>query len=392
MLFPLRHNRRLRSSPWLTMLLIAINGLVFAGSFGASQQAELLPTDPLCKYYLWPVGEGFQWWQLFSSAFLHADMWHLGGNMLFLWIFGGAVEDRFGKLGFLAFYAAGAAAAGGLYLATGPTDPMLGASGAISAVSGAFLVLFPQVRIQIVYLLFFVGTFEISAMWVLLFYFAKDGVFFLLTHNQADAGVAYVAHIGGFVLGFAVAAGLLATKLLARETEWDLLAMIQHWRRRQAFKRVAASTPVWRHDTAPLQAGAKGKQKANADLNMPPLVLAQREGIFYFVAHAQMQEAAAAYGALLKDHPGQVLPEQTQHDLAALLMKNGAHAESAQAFRLLLKHYPKRPDRAQTQLLLALLCQKYLGQQAEAQQLLKDALPKLEGAEKKMAENMLAAA
>ncbi len=403
MFFPLRHNRRLRSTPWLTFLLIAVNGLVFAVTFDQIRNSGFAPPEAdraylqehfhALAYYLWPVNDGFHWWQLFSSAFLHADLWHLGGNMLFLWIFGGAVEDRFGKLGFLAFYAAGAAASGGLYLATGPADPMLGASGAISAVAGAFLVLFPRVRVQVVYWLFFIGTVELSAVWVLLAYLGMNLFYFTAEQLRATPGhVAYAAHLGGFALGMAVAAGLLATKLLARETEWDLLALIQHWRRRQAFKQVAAGAPVWQTDTLrPAGKLAKGKGDSKAP-SVSPMVLAQREGIFYFAARAQWQEAAAAYGALLRDHPDQVLPEQTQHDLATLLMRNGSHTEAAQALRLLLKHYPKRPDRAPTQLLLALLCQKYLGQAAEARQLLTEALPQLEGVEKKMAENMLAPA
>src|SRR5437016_4501340 len=115
MFFPLRHDRRLRSTPWLTMSLIVVNAAVFIATAGMVHRSDLAQMEaekelarpelwaqfPVLKFYLWPADDGFAWWQLFSAAFLHADFMHLAGNMLFLWIFGGAVEDRLGKLGFL---------------------------------------------------------------------------------------------------------------------------------------------------------------------------------------------------------------------------------------------------------------------------------------------------
>lgn len=398
MFFPVRHDRPLHSTPWLTMGLIGANILVFAATArqvaGAPGLADavkepalreaLFAASPTLKHYLWPVGGGFAWPQLASCAFLHADIWHLGFNMLFLWIFGGAVEDRLGKAGYLALYAGGGAASAGLYLAAGPDLPMIGASGAIAAVTGAFLVLFPRVRVKVVMFYFLITWFEVPATLVLLFYFGKDLVFFLLerTSPSGGSGVAHAAHLGGFALGFLLAAGLLAAKILPREPQWDLVALIQHWRRRQAFKRVAKQGGPWVRDAA----HDTGREPAKGE---SPLLLARREGIFHFVRKNQPQEAAAAYAALLADHPGQVLPEQVQHDVAAQLMQNGDHAPAAEAFRLLLAHYPRRADRAQTQLLLALLCARYLSRGEEAQILLKDALPRLEGAEKAMAETLL---
>lgn len=390
MFFPVRHDRPLRSTPWLTMALIVANMVVYVLTARAVAQAEtaqietgLGPADlwaafPVTRFYLWPVGGGFEWRQLASCAFLHADFMHLAFNMLFLWIFGGAVEDRLGKAGFLALYAAGAAASGGLFLATGPDVPMLGASGAIAAVTGAFFVLFPRVRVMVVMWFLLLHWFEVPATLVLLFYFGLDLVSFL---TKQGGGVAHAAHLGGFLLGFLVAAGLLATKILKREPQWDLLALFQHWRRRKRFQEIS------REGGGPWLHGRPAAAKtANAT---PPLLLARREGIFHFIRKSQLQEAAAAYAALLADHPDQVLPEQIQHDLAALLMQNGAHAEAAQAFRLLLAHHPRRADRAETQLLLALLCARYLDRQEEAQILLKEAVGKLEGADKALAESLL---
>lgn len=393
MFIPLRHDRRLHSTPWLTMALIVANVVVFMATTaqirlsGASnlEREALWLEFPVLKFYLWPAGDGFRWWQLFTAAFLHADFMHLAGNMLFLWIFGGAVEDRLGKIGYLAFYTAGAAAASGLYLATGPDGPMLGASGATTAVSGAFLVLFPQVRIQIVYWFIMIGSFEVPALWMLLGYFLKDAVFFMLDYGQdTSGGTAYAAHIGGFVLGILVASTLLVTKLLAREPQWDLWAMLQHWRRREKFRALAKNNGApWLGTPAGGLLNANGKGK---EAPLTPAILAARELI---AKQPDLAQAAQSYAGLLALDPTQVFHEARQADLAGALMQAGRHNESAQAYRLLLAHYPRRADHAKTQLLLALLCQRYLGKPDEAKALLAEALPKLEGAEKAMAEGML---
>jgi membrane associated rhomboid family serine protease len=146
-----------------------------------------------------------------SSMFLHGGWVHLGGNMLFLWIFGNNVEDRLGRVRYLLFYLLAGAAATATYVGLQPhsTVPLIGASGAIAGVMGAYLVWYPNTPI-LTWVLVFVG--EIRARWLLLFWFVSQ--FFV----DPDQGVAWGAHVGGFAFGV-VAALLLRGR--RRQPTWS---------------------------------------------------------------------------------------------------------------------------------------------------------------------------
>jgi membrane associated rhomboid family serine protease len=151
------------------------------------------------------------WETAFSAMFLHANILHIAGNMIFLGVFGMTVEDRMGRLRFLCFYLLGGLAALGLQIAVAPNsvDPTLGASGAIAAVLGAYILLYPRARIlTVVILIFFFTLVELPAWVMLVLWFAFDGVLGALgvsTPFGGGAGVAYYAHIGGFAFGLLVA-------------------------------------------------------------------------------------------------------------------------------------------------------------------------------------------
>jgi membrane associated rhomboid family serine protease len=149
---------------------------------------------------------------LITSQFLHGSLVHIGGNLLFLWIFGNNIEDRFGRLRFLVFYLVGGIVAGLTQVVIDPASPIptIGASGAIAATLGAYLVLFPRARVTTaIFLVFFYQLIEVPAVFVLGFWFVLqlfDGLGSLgATGAQATGGVAFFAHIGGFVFGAAVA-------------------------------------------------------------------------------------------------------------------------------------------------------------------------------------------
>jgi len=150
---------------------------------------------------------------IFTSMFLHGGWLHIIGNMLYLWIFGNNVEDRLGRIGFLVFYLVGGVAAALAQVAIAPTstDPLVGASGAIAAALGAYLILFPGARIlSLVFLGFFYQLLEVPAIVILGFWFVLQlisGVASLGPATAQSGGVAFFAHIGGFALGVAV--GLL---------------------------------------------------------------------------------------------------------------------------------------------------------------------------------------
>jgi membrane associated rhomboid family serine protease len=146
---------------------------------------------------------------MITSMFLHGGWLHIIGNMLFLWIFGNNVEDRLGRLPYLAFYLAGGvvAALTQVAIAPGSTVPVIGASGAIAAVLGAYIVLYPRARVQsLVYLGFFYQLIQVPAVILLgLWFLIQDfSGFMALGAPGADGGVALFAHIGGFVAGVLV--------------------------------------------------------------------------------------------------------------------------------------------------------------------------------------------
>jgi membrane associated rhomboid family serine protease len=146
---------------------------------------------------------------IFVSMFLHGSWLHLAGNMLFLWIFGNNVEDRLGRLMFIVFYVLGGLAASGLQLAFDPNAavPNVGASGAIAAILGAYLVMFPSARIHTLVIFFFITFLELPASFVLVGWFVLQlfsGVGEMGRELGGGGGVAYWAHVGGFAFGLAV--------------------------------------------------------------------------------------------------------------------------------------------------------------------------------------------
>ena len=148
------------------------------------------------------------WWlAIFVAMFLHGGWFHIAGNMLFLWIFGNNIEDRLKPGLYLVFYLLGGLAATGLQLALGPasTIPNLGASGAIAAVLGSYLVLFPRARVYTLVIFFFITAIELPAVALLGFWFILQ-LFSGVGSVGADVsgGVAYWAHVGGFAFGAAV--------------------------------------------------------------------------------------------------------------------------------------------------------------------------------------------
>jgi membrane associated rhomboid family serine protease len=134
---------------------------------------------------------------LLTSMFLHGSWLHLGGNLLYLWVFGNNIEDRMGRGRYLLFYLVAGVVATFAHIALDPgsTVPLIGASGAIAGVMGAYLVVFPKVRIRTLFIMFLILFRDVQARWLLLFWFVLQ--FF----TDRNGGVAWAAHVGGFVFG-----------------------------------------------------------------------------------------------------------------------------------------------------------------------------------------------
>jgi membrane associated rhomboid family serine protease len=158
------------------------------------------------------------WQTVFTSMFMHGSFLHIAGNMIFLWIFGNNVEDSMGRIKYVFFYVLGGVAALALQVAIAPhaTNPTIGASGAIAAVLGGYIVLYPRARVlTFVIIIFFVTVIELPALVMLGIWFAEQALFAaadLTNPTGGGGGVAYFAHIGGFAFG-ATTIKLLATNI-----------------------------------------------------------------------------------------------------------------------------------------------------------------------------------
>jgi membrane associated rhomboid family serine protease len=220
---PLRDANPIRGTPVMTLAIIAACVVVFVYQLGQlAEGGEAALERFVTEWGVVPaelvaaLGAGAVPSQeaatLITSQFLHGSIVHIGGNMLFLWIFGNNIEDAFGRLRFLAFYLIGGIVAALAQVAIDPesTVPTIGASGAIAATLGAYLVLFPGARVTTaIFLVFFYQLIEVPAVVVLIFWFGIQLLSGFGSLGVGDAassgGVAFFAHIGGFVFGAAVA-------------------------------------------------------------------------------------------------------------------------------------------------------------------------------------------
>ena len=202
-MFPIRDHNPSGRTPYVTYALITVNILVFFSYAGLDDRAVN------ALFYDWAiiprqVASGAGWVTLFTSMFLHAGIAHLGGNMLFLWIFGDNLEDKMGHGKFFTFYVLSGLAAGLAHImaAPGSVVPTVGASGAIAGVMGGYLLLFPKAKVDIlIILIVFFRIIPVPAWLMLMLWFAMQ---FLggIGADPDTGGVAYWAHAGGFVAGF----------------------------------------------------------------------------------------------------------------------------------------------------------------------------------------------
>jgi membrane associated rhomboid family serine protease len=380
MLLPIRTSIRPWRTPYANYALIGVNVIIFFVTYAGGQNT----LNRWAQIYMLTPAYPFLW-QFITYAFLHSSVGHIFGNMYFLYMFGNNVNDRLGHLGYLCFYLAGAvfSALGHILAASlhgsDIATPVLGASGAIAAVTGAYLVLYPQTLITIVYWFFFIGTMEIPAIYLILFKMIFiDNV---IVRNVPN--VAYDAHLGGYAFGIGATLLLLATKLLGQD-DFDLWAMIRRWNARRVYRDVVTDTG----DPFALPTRKKvnvTEVKTEAQKQAEEKTSKLRQEILTRISQGNLAAAAQSYLELKKESTGQLLPRQTMLDIANQFMSGGQWTDAAEAYEKFLLYYGTTQHIEQVQLMLGIIYARYLLDRQKALGYLKKANEKLTDAgQKKM--------
>jgi membrane associated rhomboid family serine protease len=382
-MFPIRTSLSPKHTPYANYALIAVNIIIFLLSFWPhsvfspehgqyvkeplrawAQQFMLIPEHP----YLW---------QFITYAFLHGSWMHIIGNLYFLYIFGNNVNDRLGNVGYLCFYLAGAVFSG-----IGHTmlslNPVLGASGAVAAVTGAYLVLFPNTLITVLFMfIYFWDTFEIRALYFILFKLIFwDNIFEPKISPQA---IAYSAHLAGYIFG-SISILLLLWMRLLESSQNDLAFILRQWNRRRIYRDAISEQP----------AKSANPEFHNNPTELDPGILQHRDQILAAMADKNIAGATEIYIQLLNGHPDQTFGRQNQLDLANQLMSVGNWKYAAIAYENFLSHYASYEYIEQVQLMLGLLYTRYIRYADRAEQLLSAAKLKLsQSGQIRMCEDLL---
>lgn len=393
MFIPVSTDRPRRHDPVVTIALIVLTLVAYGATSVLTIQAEDGSIPEIVKKFglMWRPAEP---WRFISYLFLHADIWHVAGNLLFLWVFGPSVEDRFGKAGFLGFYLAGGVLAGLAHVAT-TADPVIGASGAISAVTGAYLVLFPRTTVKVLIIFIMIGIWNIPAMWFIGFALFRD---LLSQAVGAGSGISHAAHLGGYAWGMGLSALLLGTGILKRE-EYDMIALWKHGARRRELRRVVREaeeerTLVAQGRSAPESRKKNGRAAAPA---IPDEAAVLRAEVTKRVSERDLDGAIGVYRTLGEKFaaiPGAAtLGRRTHLDLSNAMFERGEHALAAAAYQRFLDSFPTDAEAARVRLMLSLLLVRYLREPGRAIPLLRKARESVQDTEQiALADSLLAEA
>jgi len=383
-LWPIRTSIQPRRTPYANYVLIALNVIIFLLSYSFDRRYSYILNGHVLSLSIrpwainWVLVPGYWYpWQFLSYAFLHGGVLHIVGNMFFLYVFGGNINDKLGHVRYVIFYLTGAivSGAGFALLHLSSLSPTLGASGAISAVIGAYLVLFPQTQITVLYwIIILIGTFQAPA----LYFIAFKLILYDTLISWITPGVAYEAHLVGYVYGIGLVLLLVATRILSG-TQYDLWMMIQQWHRRRHYRAaVAAGYDPFRGVGIRRHVESREVPGTHVDGERQAQIEQMRHAISERVEQRNLPAAADLYVELTRLDPGQLLPRQQLLDIANQLTSDHRAAEAAQAYEQFLRHYSSTYEYAeQVELMLGILYSRYLHDRDRAIQHLQKAAERL---------------
>lgn len=387
LLLPIRTDSPVRRKPYVNYALIGLNALVFVLTdvIGRSRLLGIPAEIDQIKMDFALKASRPELFQFICYQFLHGDVFHLLGNMLFLWVFGNSVNSKMGNPAYALFYLAGGIFAG-VGFAAENAAPLIGASGSIAAVTTAYLVLHPRSHVTVFYWFwFYIGTVHIQALLVI-------GVKIILFDNilapNLFAGgrmstVAYSAHLYGYFFGFLLSLLMLVIKALPRD-QYDILAL---WKRahQRSQMRAAMTDPNTRAQATlgtvarPVSAvtGRPLPVATEVSPEMVDEVTRLRMEIAELLGNYQYAEAAERYESLVAKHVDQCIPRKQLMDVANQLMAMQRYPQAASAYEKYLTHYPTADDAQQTRLMLGIIYARYLRQFEPAQRHLEKSLDAL---------------
>jgi membrane associated rhomboid family serine protease len=369
MLLPIRTNVRPFRTPYANYALIFANIIIFFLTYQfrqtpLSRAGEVL--RPWAEVFMLSPAHPHLW-QFITYAFLHGGYMHIIFNMFFLYLFGNNVNDKLGHFNYLCFYLAG-----GVFSGIGHTlinnSPVMGASGAIAAVTGAYLVLFPQTLITVVYWFFIIGTIDVPA----LFFIAFKMIIIDNILSRNAAYVAYDAHLSGYAFGILCSLILLGTGLTS-SSHYDLWSMLKQWNRRRRYRDVISTG----YDPYTGLGGTKKIKVREVAKPENPEITRLRKAIANYAYQHNIHGATDLYLKMLNLDNNQVIPRQQLLDIANQLASEGRYQDAALAYENFLAHYSNYEYIEQVQLMLGLIYSRYLDKPDLALQHLAVAEPKL---------------
>jgi membrane associated rhomboid family serine protease len=369
MLLHIGTDRPQKKIPWMNFLLIAANIVVYilshhgsaTGPLGQARTAGLDAT--WARFILDPTPGHLALAQFITYQFLHKDFGHIFGNMLFLYVFGNNLNDKLGNAAYLAFYLAGGIVAGcGQVISN--SGPTLGASGAVSAVTGMFFVLLLRTYIHVSFLP------PLESTYLIIFSFFRD----VIEQAMGQGQVAHYAHITGTLSGFCMGLIVLFTGLVERD-QFDLLTTFERWKRRRQYEAIVTGN---------------ASRFPMAGRAMPPDRILPRQ-ITELVQQRRLQEAAGKYLELKGVDRDAVIAANELLDVGNQLAADNRFEEAAVAYEDFLRLYGAAPHIEEVYFILGMIYTRAYPQRERAMELLKLALPLLtDPAQKRAAEESLA--